>query len=69
MFPAKLSKHPAVVGKEIHPNVALYHDVGYGLRRTQSQSRRAFRLPIVYSNSLADLCVPFHTHLAWLRLT
>ncbi|KAF8263903.1 hypothetical protein EI94DRAFT_1806554 [Lactarius quietus] len=54
MLPIKHSKHPVVVGKEIHPSVAFYHDVGYGLRRTQSQRRRAFRLPIVYSNSLAD---------------
>ena len=58
MFPAKHSKYPVVVSKDIHPNVTLYHDMSYGLRKAQSQRRRAFRLPIVYSNSLADLCVP-----------
>ncbi len=65
MFPTKHSKHPVVAfAKETPiPNVALYHDVGYGLRRARSQRRRAFRLPIVYSNSLADLCVPC---LTWL---
>ena len=66
MFPAKPPKHSVAVGKKIHPNVDLYHDVGYGLRKAQSQRRRAFHLPIVYSNSLADLCAPV-SRLAWLR--
>jgi hypothetical protein len=35
--------------------VALYHDVGYGLR--PSQRTRTFRIPMTYSNELADLCV------------
>ncbi len=38
------------------PNgMALYHDVGYGLRRVGSQKSRKFRMPVVYSNPLADL--------------
>ena len=66
MFPAKHSKYPVVISNDIHPDVTLYHDMGYGLPRAQPQ-RRAFRLPIVYSNSLADLCVPPYTSI-WLRL-
>jgi hypothetical protein len=31
MFATKHSKHPVVVGKEVHPNVALYHDMGYSI--------------------------------------
>jgi hypothetical protein len=63
MFP---TKHSKVVGKEIPPNVALYHDVGgCGLRKTRSQRTRAFRLPIVYSNSLVDLCVQSHPRLSF----
>jgi hypothetical protein len=40
-----------------HQGLALYHDVGYGLRRATSQRTRTFRMPVVYSNTLADLCV------------
>src|SRR6266404_3324919 len=65
MMPSKHSKYPVVITKDIPPNVALYHDVGYGLRRAPSQRRRAFRLPIVYSKLLADLCVLSHTWLSF----
>jgi len=38
----------------------LYHDVGYGPQRVTSQRTRTFRMPVVYSNTFADLCVlPF----------
>jgi hypothetical protein len=36
--------------------MVFYQDVGYGLRRVSSQKSRKFRMPVVYSNSLADLC-------------
>ena len=43
------------VKSDSHQGVALYHDVGVGLR--PSQRARAFRMPMTYSNQLADLCV------------
>jgi hypothetical protein len=56
-----LSKHPslfAIADEESHHlGVALYRTVGYGLRRAHSKRKRAFQMPIVYSSSLADLCV------------
>ena len=35
-------------------SVALYHDVGYGLRKAASQQYRKFRLPVIYSNPRVD---------------
>jgi hypothetical protein len=43
-------------GDDAPQGLALYHDVGYGLRRARSQRTRTFRIPMVYSNPLADLC-------------
>jgi hypothetical protein len=43
--------------------VALYHDVGHGLRRAESQKSRNFRMPVVYSNPLADLCVNYSSQI------
>jgi hypothetical protein len=37
--------------------MTLYHDVGYGLPRAEPQQSRKFRMPVVHSNPLADLCV------------
>jgi hypothetical protein len=42
--------------KNTPTGMALYHDVGYGLPRAGSQNFRKFRMPVVYSNPLADLC-------------
>jgi hypothetical protein len=56
------SKHYAVADDESHLGIALYRDVGIGLRRAHSQRKRTFRLPIVYSNPLADLCGSSRIH-------
>jgi hypothetical protein len=47
-------------GDDAPQGLALYHDVGYGLRRARSQRTRTFRIPMVYSNPLADLCATHH---------
>lgn len=59
---ALLSPHflfsPMPLPKDSSPHgPALYHDVGYGHRRSTSQKSRKFRSPVVYSNPLVDLCV------------
>lgn len=60
MFSKHLKQRPFVplAGDDTHRDLPLYRDVGHGLRRGHSQKTRSFRLPTVYSNSLADLCVP-----------
>ncbi|KAI0264475.1 hypothetical protein BC834DRAFT_970799 [Gloeopeniophorella convolvens] len=38
-----------------HPSVALYQDMGYGLRKDPSQRRRVFRAPLVNQDPFRDL--------------